>query len=129
MFTKAIFAAALIALTGGFATQSEARGTCKSVYVQALNQTGKEIKVIDMHYHITGYGKKSEPVKNSDIPSGRAFTYERNLEKADGRETQIELLYRVRKSNKGFDQWTGIKRIRSAAKTCSDRAVYEMKIK
>lgn len=129
MFTKAIFAAALIAVSGGFANESHARGTCKSVYVEAPNQTGKEIKVIDMNYYITGYGKKSEPVKNSDIPAGRAFTYERNLEKADGRETQIELLYRVRKSHNGFDQWTGIKRIRSAPAVCSDRAIYHINIK
>ncbi len=118
MFAKTVFATAIIALAGAVATPSHARGNCKDVYVIAHNETGGLIKVIDMNFMISGYGKKSEPIRNVDIPNGQSFSDTRNFEHANERQTQVTILYRTRTNNKHFNKWSGIKRASSAYQEC-----------
>lgn len=130
MFTKTILAAAVIAAsTMAGTTASEARGICKDVHVAAVNKTGKPVKVIDMHYRISGYGKKSEPIRNTDVPKNRIYTITRNLEKANERKTQIEVLYRVRNKTRGLNQWSGIKRAKSTFQACKRGRAYDVTLK
>ena len=103
---------------------SYARGTCKDVYVQAVNNTGKRIKVIDMDYVIDGYGTKSEPVRNEEIPAGKPWAKTRNLEQASGRITTIIVKYRVSKS--GFTKWTSVKKAYSTGSVCNSGGSYSL---
>ncbi len=129
MFVKALIAGLALTTAGTFATESYAKGTCKDVYVVATNNTGKQIKVIDMNFKMRSYGTKSEPIRNVDIPKNQSFSTTRNLEKAGGRDTKVTVLYRVRKSHSGFDQWTGVKKASSGYAICGRYSTYAINIK
>jgi hypothetical protein len=101
------------------------RNTCKKVYMSAQNSTGGVVKVIDLDYDISGYGKKSEPIRNQEIPNGRTWGTERNLEQASGRSVSIIVKYRTKK-NKGFGKWSGVKRAVSGYKNCRDGKQYSV---
>lgn len=126
MFTKAVFTSLAIALTSVAAAPAFAASqTCKDVHITLENETGKQIKVIDMDFKMRGYRTKSEPIKNSEVPSGRVYTATRNLEKAAGRDTKIIVKYRVRNSHSGFDQWSKIKTASSSYGICERYAAYK----
>lgn len=126
MIAKTIFATALIAITASLATPGHARGNCKDAYIHAQNQTGGLIKVIDLNFKISGYGKKSEPIRNQDVPAGQPFTVTRNLEHANERQTQVTILYRTRTDNKHFNKWSGIKRASSAFQECKRNRTFNV---
>lgn len=124
MNSKAIFIAAALATTGVMlgASPAFARGTCKDVYVQATNKTGKTIKVIDMDYELKGYGKKSEPVKNDEIPNNGFWTLSNNLERASGRETRIIVKYRIQKHASGPFKWSKVYKKYSGFQNCASNS-------
>ncbi|MGH1413836.1 MAG: hypothetical protein ACRBB0_10085 [Pelagimonas sp.] len=129
MIAKTIFATAIIALAGAVATPSHARGNCKDVYVVAENLTGGLIKVIDLNFMISGYGKKSEPIRNQDIPAGQSFSVTRNFEHANERQTQVTILYRTRTDNKHFNKWSGVKRASSEFQECKRHRTFEVDLR
>ena len=104
---------------------SASRNTCKKVYLSADNRTGTIAKVIDLDYQISGYGKKSEPIRNQEIPSGRKWGTERNLEQASGRSTYIIVKYRTRKT-RGLGKWSKVKKVTSRPRNCHDRTAYNV---
>lgn len=128
MFTKAIFAGLAAVIVSTAATPTLARGLCRDVYIEALNNTGKTIKIIDVDYMISGYGMKSEPVKNTDRKNGQYFTLERNLEEANERNTQVIVKYRERTKNKHFNKWSGVKKAKSAYQECKKNKSYRITI-
>lgn len=125
LFALTAMAVAAMAVT---ATDASARGTCKKVYLSAQNNTGGTVKIIDLDYHITGYGKKSEPIRNQEIPSGRNWATERNLERADGRSTYITVKYRKRKT-KGLGKWSKVQKANSGTSNCYDGAAYTVTLR
>ncbi|MFZ7092303.1 hypothetical protein [Primorskyibacter sp. 2E233] len=128
MITKTLLTTAILAMAATVATPSFARGTCKDAYVVATNDTGHKVKVVDMHYQISGYGKKSEPIRNQDIPAGQVFSITRNLERANERNTQVIVVYRVRTDNAHFNKWSGLKRATSDFQECTRNHVYEVSL-
>lgn len=126
MFTKISLAAVALsfaAMALAPSSASAARSTCKKVYLSAVNKTGGTVKIIDLDYQIKGYGKKSEPIRNQEIPNGRPWATERNLEQASGRKTYIIVKYRERKT-KGFGKWSKVKKATSSSSTCTDGKAY-----
>jgi hypothetical protein len=103
-------------------------GTCKNVHLGALNHTGGTVKIIDVDYTITGVGKKSEPIRNQQIPQGRHWGAERNLERAAGRATVVTVKYRKRKDG-GFGKWSKVHRADSARITCSEGSSYTVTLR
>lgn len=122
MFTKTALAAIALSFAATAlapTTASASRSTCKKVYLSAVNKTGGTVKIIDLDYHISGYGKKSEPIRNQEIPNNRPWGTERNLEQASGRKTYVVVKYRERKT-KGFGKWSKVRKANSSSSTCSD---------
>jgi hypothetical protein len=117
---KTISALTVLALVGmtAAATPALARGNCKHVFVQATNKTGKTVKVIDMDYMISGYGLRSEPVKNQVIPVGGVWSITHNLEHANERNTQIIVKYRVQRRTHGLFQWSHVFKQKSSYQQC-----------
>jgi len=130
MFRKSILATALIAAaaTMAAASPSFARGNCKDVYISAQNNTGKLIQVADIHYMISGYGQKSEPLRNVEVPRGRPFTITRNLERANERQTQIIIKYRVSTGNKVFNKWGPLRTAKSSFQECKKHRAYDISL-
>ncbi len=128
MFTKAIFAGLAAVIVSTAATPTLARGLCKDFYIEAVNNTGKTIKIIDVDYMISGYGMKSEPVRNTDRRAGQIFTMERTLEEANERNTQVIIKYRERTNNKHFNKWTGVKKAKSNYQECKRNKSYRISI-
>lgn len=126
MFSKAVFTGLAFALTAIAATPTFAGQTCKDVHIVAYNETGKQVKVIDMDYKMRNYRTKSEPIKNSEVPAGRPYTTTRNLEKAAGRDTKIIVKYRVRNSHSGFNQWSKILKATSSYAICGRYSAYSV---
>lgn len=130
MFRNSILATALIATaaTMAAATPGHARGNCKDVYIEAQNNTGALIQVADVHYMISGYGKKSEPVKNQEVPRGGVFSMTRNLERANERQTQIIIKYRVSTGNKVFNKWSPLRTATSSFKECKKNKAFRVSL-
>ena len=126
MNIKLAFTALTAVMVGGVMLAAPAhasRNTCKKVYLSAKNNTGGAVKIIDLDYQISGYGKKSEPIRNQEIPNGRTWGTERNLEQASGRSVAIIVKYRTRKRG-GFGKWSKVKRASSRYLSCRDRSSY-----
>ena len=121
-------AAAITAAVAMTAPAHASRNTCKKVYLSAMNNTGDIVKIIDLDYNIRGYGKKSEPIRNQEIPNGRPWAAERNLEQASGRSVSVVVKYRTRKRG-GLGKWSKVKRASTGYKNCSDRAAYTVSLR
>ena len=120
--------ATVVTATAMTAPAHASRNTCKKVYLSATNNTGGTVKIIDLDYNIRGYGKKSEPIRNQEIPNGRPWATERNLEQASGRSVSVIFKYRTRKRG-GLGKWSGVKRASTGYKRCNDRTAYTVSLR
>ena len=80
---------------------------CKSVYIEAKNQTGNKIKIVDLDYWDVESEKwRSEPTKNESINNGRVWQTTRNLERVNNQDVKIRIEYKKAKWNKLLKKWT-----------------------
>ena len=133
MFTKALITGFAIAIASTAATQVTAGTTCKDVHIEAHNETGKQVKVIDMYYKTYDARGRvvetgNEVIKNSEVPKGKSYTTTRNLEDANGLSTRVWIEYRVRKKHSGWDQWTGVQSAFSDRVNCERYASFEVEL-
>ncbi|MGX9356535.1 hypothetical protein ACS3SW_15630 [Roseobacteraceae bacterium S113] len=131
MFKKTILAAALIASASSMAQADVPdffRGICKDVYIQAINNTGELIDVVDIDFMVSGYGLKSEPTPNQEVPTGEIFAVTRNLEDANERNTQIIIKYRVATGNKYINKWGPLLKAKSEYQECKENKSFIVKI-
>lgn len=127
MSCKTLFAFTALAVAGMTAAPlALARGNCRQIFVQAVNKTGKTIKVIDMDYMISGYGRKSEPVPNQIVPRGRIWSMTHNLERANERNTRIIVKYRVKRHDHGPFKWSHVFKKESAFRECKRGRSYSV---
>ena len=94
----ALFTAMMPLLGAQAPAEAAFRRSCKDVYLKVQNNTGEEIKVIDLDYWDPSSGRngiwRSEPVSNEVIPNGQPWQEVRNLEKVDQMNTRIRVQYR-----------------------------------
>lgn len=108
-----------IALAGPAA----AGNSCKKVYLKVLNQTGAQIKVIDLDYWNPATSRyKSEPTRNKVIPNGQPWSDVRNLEQVNARNTWIRVKFREKQNGK----WSKVQKAQSAAAVCGQNASYQI---
>lgn len=107
--------------------------TCKDVYVQATNQTGGNIKIIDLDYWDDESEKwRSKPVKNEEIKKGLLWQQTFNLQRVNNQDVKIRIEYRKAKWNKLLKKWKwAAKKSKaiSSMKKCSRGSQYIMTIK
>jgi len=119
---KGEFAGVSVGYQGGLSAEGEydwgytvQEGTfgCSRVKIEATNNTGRRVKVIDVDYHDYSEGKwHSEPTKNTEISNGGTYRKTANLETVGGKKTQIRVKYRVKEGN----GWSGVIRAWSSDK-------------
>ncbi len=126
MFTQAIFAGLATVLIS--VSPALAGSTCPEVYIEAVNNTGDVIKIIDLDYAISGHGVTSDTIRNSDRQPGQIYSTERNLPHAMARNTQVVVKYRLRAGGAYFDKWSGIRTARSAYQECGPGTNYRISI-
>ena len=120
MLAPMIIASALGAGGSLVPVAADASENCKRVYIEAINKTGKTIKVIDIDYY--DYGAKrwrTEMVKNRILRSGESWSWRKNLEGVNAEETRVRIEYRTKKRGRKVFVWSKVKRTRSAKKTCA----------
>jgi len=107
-------------------TSQVLRGRCPNVKIEATNNTGSEIKVIDVYFHDYTKGKwRSEPTKNARIANGKTYRKTVHLEKVDGENTQIRIEYRIKR---GVGWSTNIYKDWSRKSVCSEGKTYTVSI-
>ena len=107
-------------------TPAQASSTCKDVYLQVINGTGKQIRVIDLDYYDPSDEKwRSEPVPNEEIDNGKTWQETRNLEKVNKMSVKIRVEYRVAKSN---GKWGKVVKQEFPAQVCSHKTQYIMTV-
>ena len=81
------------------ATPAEAASRhCKDVTIQVTNNTGEEIKIVDIDYFDpSAIGDwRSEPIGSHRVDNGDTWEKTRRLEKVNRKETQIRVDYKLR---------------------------------
>ena len=91
------------ALASASPAEAAFRRSCKDVYLKVQNNTGAEIKVIDLDYWDDASEIwRSEPVSNEVIPDGQPWQEVRNLEKIKRLDSQTRVQYRTRDEDGGW---------------------------
>ena len=122
----ALFTAMMPLLGAPAPAEAAFRRSCKDVYLKVQNNTGEEIKVIDLDYWDPSSGRngiwRSEPVSNEVIPDGQPWQEVRNLEKVDQMNTRIRVQYRTRTEN-GNWSWS-VEEQSSSSALCDRNSSY-----
>ncbi len=101
---------------------------CKDVYLKVINNTGNEIKVIDLDYYDPAYQKwRSEPVPNEVIPNNQVWQETRRLENVNQKNIRIRVEYRIPDSDRmgGWSREVFTKES-SPRQICSPGTIYEI---
>ncbi|MEM9136460.1 MAG: hypothetical protein AAGB01_03810 [Cyanobacteria bacterium P01_F01_bin.42] len=78
---------------------------CKNVHMTINNNTGKRIKIVDLHYYDPARQRwYSEVIKNEQVPNGKPWTATRRLEQVNKKKTRLSVRYRV---EEGANEWSG----------------------
>jgi len=102
------------------------RVACRDVKVEATNETGKQVKVIDIDYHDYTKGKwRSKIIPNKKLASGKVYkkTFKK-LSKVGGEQTQIRVEYRTLIKDGFFKKWSEVKRDWSSKGYCDKGATF-----
>ncbi len=94
---------------------------CKDVRIVARNQTGREVKVVDVDFY--DYKQKrwrSKLTRNQSLSPGGILQRRYKLQKVGGDKTNLRVQYRVRVRNSGPKQWSRVKDSVSSTQTCRD---------
>lgn len=106
---------------------------CKDVYIQANNQTGAKIKIVDLDYWDAESEKwRSEPTRNEEIKDGNVWQTTRNLERVNNQDVKIRIEYKKAKWNKLLKKWTWKakkSKFVSSAKKCTHGVDFVMTIR
>ncbi len=95
--------------------------SCKEVTLKATNNTGKEIKIIDLDfYDYVNKRWRSKVTKNERIANKKRWVKKFRLQKIGGDKTRVRFQYRVRLKDKGFKQWSKPINHETARLTCRD---------
>ncbi len=98
---------------------------CKNVTIRAINQTGREIKVVDIDFYDYKQDRwRSKVTKNETVRSGRTFRRTLKLQKVGGDQTRVKIQYRVRKKASGLGQWSKVFEQQTAAKVCTNSTTF-----
>lgn len=119
-------ASAEIEYNWGYTFQKGTFNHCKDVRIEATNNTGKKIKVIDVDYH--DYAKnlwRSKPTKNTKVPDGSIYRRTASLHQVGNAKTQIRIKYRV-KDGLG---WSDVRRAWSKSSVCTEGKTYTVSLK
>jgi len=109
-------------------TAANASEHCKKVYIEAINNTGKAIKIIDLDYYDYGSKKwRSEPTKNRVVYPGQSWSWRSRLEKVGGEKTRIRVEYRTA-TGKRINKWSKVQSKKSSKATCSRGSAYTVTI-
>ncbi len=102
---------------------------CKDVYLKVVNNTGNEIKVIDLDYYDPAYEKwRSEPVSNEVIPNNQVWQETRRLERVNEKNIRIRVKYRVPDSDR-MGGWSEVfTKESSPRQVCSPGKIYEVTV-
>ncbi|ACB49387.1 hypothetical protein cce_0035 [Crocosphaera subtropica ATCC 51142] len=100
---------------------------CKDVYLKVVNNTGNQIKVIDLDYYDPAYQKwRSEPVPNEVIPDGQVWQETRRLEKVNEKNIRIRVEYRIPDPERNGGWSREVLTKESSRQVCSPGKVYEI---
>jgi hypothetical protein len=95
--------------------------SCKDVTLKAVNNTGKEIKIIDLDfYDYVNKRWRSKVTKNERIANKKSWVKKFRLQKIGGDKTRVRFQYRVRLKDKGLKQWSKTINHKTAKLTCRD---------
>ena len=130
MLIAPLMAAAVIgsaaALMPGVAEASE---HCKRVYIEAINKTGKTVKVVDIDYYDYGSKKwRSEPTTNRILRNGESWSWRKRLERVNGEKTVVRIEYRT-KTGKKIIRWSKKKRANSTKQVCNHGDAFKITLK
>jgi hypothetical protein len=92
---------------------------CKDVTVKVRNQTGYDIKIIDVDFYDYMNDRwRSKIVKNTKVNKGKSWTKKLRLQKVGGDKTRVKIQYRVKNQGGFIKKWSKVVSRETGAKIC-----------
>lgn len=122
-----ILSTTLLPILGAASPAEAATRHCKKVNLEVINNSGKEIKVVDIDYYdVDALGDwRSEPIANTEVDPGETWQKTRRLESVNQENTRVVVEYQTRDI---YGDWGRRQEASSAWQVCSRGATYTMTI-
>jgi len=99
--------------------------SCKNVTIKVRNQTGYDIKIIDIDfYDYVNNRWRSKIVKNTEVKKNKSWSKKLRLQKVGGDKTRVKIQYRVKNKGGLFKKWSEVINRETGAKTCKTRTKF-----